>query len=51
MKKARSAHWPSININGSYELNTENFDDTANNYTVGANVTMNLFSGFGGREV
>ncbi len=46
-KKARSAHWPSVNLNGSYELNTADFDDTANNYTVGANVTLNLFSGNG----
>ncbi|MBC2716377.1 MAG: TolC family protein [Desulfobacteraceae bacterium] len=47
IKKSRSAHWPSVNINGSYEMNTADFDDTANSYTVGANVTMNLFSGFG----
>jgi outer membrane protein TolC len=47
IKKSRSAHWPSVNINGSYEINTADFDDTANNYTVGANVTVNLFSGNG----
>ena len=47
IKKARSAHWPSVNLNGSYELNTADFDDMANNYTVGANVTLNLFSGNG----
>lgn len=47
IKKSRSAHWPSVNVNGSYEINSEDFDDTANNYTVGANVTLNLFSGNG----
>ncbi len=47
IKKSRSAHWPSVNLNGSYEINTADFDDTANNYTVGANITLNLFSGNG----
>lgn len=47
IKKNRSAHLPSVNFNGSYEINTEDFKDTENNYTVGASVTMNLFSGFG----
>jgi TolC family type I secretion outer membrane protein len=47
IKKSRSAHLPSVNLNGSYEINTEDFNDTENNYTVGASVTMNLFSGFG----
>jgi outer membrane protein len=47
IKKSRSAHWPSVNLNGSYEINTADFDDTSNNYTVGANVTLNLFSGHG----
>lgn len=47
VEKARTAHWPSVSLNGSYEINTEDFDDTANNYTVGANVTLNLFSGNG----
>jgi len=44
--KAKSGHWPSFNLNGSYELNSEKFDDTANNFTIGANVTLNLFSGY-----
>lgn len=45
IKKSRSAHWPSVNLTGSYEINTADFDDTVNNYTVGANITLNLFSG------
>jgi len=47
IKKTRAAHWPSVNLNGSYEVNSDDFDETANNYTVGANVTLNLFSGNG----
>jgi len=44
--KEKSGHWPSFNLNGSYELNSEKFDETADNYTIGANVTLNLFSGY-----
>ena len=44
--KAKSGHWPSFNLNGSYELNSEKFDDTSDNFTIGANVTLNLFSGY-----
>jgi len=45
IKRSRSAHLPSVNINASYEIDTEAFDNTANNYTVGTSVTLNLFSG------
>lgn len=47
IRKSKAGHWPSVNVTGSYELNTEDFDDTADNYTVGASVTLNLFSGNG----
>ncbi|MBU0992515.1 MAG: TolC family protein [Proteobacteria bacterium] len=47
IKKSRSGHLPSLNIQGNYEINTPDFDETADNYTVGANVTVNLFSGLG----
>lgn len=47
IQKSKAAHWPSVNLNGSYEINTEEFDETAENYTVGANVTLNLFAGDG----
>jgi len=45
MKKARAGHWPALNLNGGYEFNSEDFDDTNENYTIGAELTINLFSG------
>ncbi len=45
VKKARGAHLPSVNLIGKYEVNTEDFDESANNYTLGAGVRINLFSG------
>jgi outer membrane protein len=30
---------------GNYEVNTENFSDSADNYTIGATINFNLFSG------
>lgn len=44
MKKARAGHWPTLNINGGYEFNSEDFDDSHENYTIGAELTINLFS-------
>lgn len=46
VKKARGAHLPSVNLIGKYEINTEDFDDSADNYMLGAGVRLNLFSGF-----
>ncbi len=46
VKKAKAAHWPAVHVNGSYEINTEDLEDSADNYTVGADVTLNLFSGY-----
>ncbi|RJP47416.1 MAG: TolC family protein [Desulfobacteraceae bacterium] len=46
IQKSKSAHLPSVNLNGAYEINSESFSDTADNYLVGASVTLNLFSGF-----
>ena len=45
IRKGRAGHLPSIDLNGSYELNSEDFDDTAKNYTVGVSATISLFSG------
>ena len=45
VKQARAGHMPSLNVQGKYEINTPDFDDTADSYTIGANVTVNLFSG------
>jgi outer membrane protein len=45
IKKARAAYLPSLNLTGNYEVNTENFDESSDNYSVGAVVTFNIFSG------
>jgi outer membrane protein TolC len=45
IKKTRAAYLPSLNLAGNYEVNTESFDESADNYTVGAMVTFNIFSG------
>ena len=43
--KARAGHWPTLHLNGGYEFNSENLDDANENYTIGADLTVNLFSG------
>lgn len=43
--KRRAARLPSLSLFGDYEIHTEAFDDTGNNYTVGAMVQWDLFSG------
>ena len=45
VKKARAGHYPDINLVGNYEINSENFSDSANNYTLGAVMRINIFSG------
>jgi len=45
IKKSRAAHLPSLNLAGNYEVNTEDFSESADNYRVGAVVTFNIFSG------
>ncbi|UCF93582.1 MAG: TolC family protein [Desulfobacterales bacterium] len=45
IKKSQAAYLPRIDLEGNYEVNTERFDGSADNYTVGAVVTFNLFSG------
>ncbi len=46
VKKSRMAYLPSLHLTGSYETDTEDFSQTANNYTVGLLLRFNLFSGF-----
>lgn len=43
----RSDHLPQVMLNSAYEIDTEDFSDTADSYTVGAMVRLNLFSGNG----
>jgi TolC family type I secretion outer membrane protein len=44
-KKARAAHLPSLHLMGNYEINSEKFDGSHDNYTVGAELNLNLYSG------
>ena len=46
VQKAKMAYLPSLHLVGSYEMDTEDFSRTANNYTVGLLLRFNLFSGF-----
>jgi outer membrane protein len=45
VKKARAGHYPDINLVGNYEINSEKFNDSADNYTLGAVMRINIFSG------
>jgi outer membrane protein TolC len=47
LKKAKMAHLPSLYLSSAYELDTEDFSGTANNYAVGVVMRLNLFSGLG----
>ncbi len=43
--KTRAAHLPDVSLFGTYEINSEDFSDTAENYSIGAMVRLNLYSG------
>jgi outer membrane protein TolC len=43
--KSQSGHYPDVNLVGNYEINTEDFSDSADNYTIGAVLRVNIFSG------
>jgi outer membrane protein len=45
IQKSRAAHLPNINLIGTYELNSSDFRNSADSYTVGAMMRVNLFSG------
>ena len=45
ISKARAGHLPSVNLVGNYEMNGADFSDRGENYTLGALVSINLFSG------
>jgi outer membrane protein len=44
--KARAARLPGVHLRGSYEINSEDFSETGNNYTLGVLMRFNLFNGF-----
>jgi len=43
--KSNAARHPLVSLTGNYEINTQDFQDTANNYTIGAAITVPLFTG------
>lgn len=45
IQKSKAAHLPNINLIGTYELNSPDFRNSADNYTVGAMMRVNLYSG------
>lgn len=45
VRKSKAAHLPSLHLVGNYEMNSEDFSDTGENYAFGAVMRLNLFSG------
>jgi len=45
VEKSRAGHYPDVNLVGNYEINSEDFSDSADNYTIGAVMRVNIFSG------
>jgi outer membrane protein len=45
ISRARAGHLPTLALQGNYEVDSEDFSDSHDNYTVGAVVRMNLYSG------
>lgn len=43
--KAKAARLPSVNLTGNYEINSEELDDHGNSYTVGAALSLPLYTG------
>jgi TolC family type I secretion outer membrane protein len=45
IEKARAGHLPNLDLVGNYQIHTEDFDGSTDNYSVGAVLSLNLFSG------
>jgi outer membrane protein len=43
--RVRAGHYPTLALQGNYEINSEAFDDTHDNYMLGAVLRVNLYSG------
>jgi TolC family type I secretion outer membrane protein len=43
--KARAGHMPTLDLIGNYQIHTEDFDSAGDSYSVGAVVSLDLFSG------
>ena len=44
LAKSKAGRLPSVSLSGNYEINSDDFEDTANNYTVGAVASLPLFT-------
>jgi TolC family type I secretion outer membrane protein len=45
VRGSKSGHWPRLALQGNYEINSEDFSDSKDNYTVGAVLQLDLYSG------
>ncbi len=45
IRKSKAGHLPGLQLVGNYEIDSEDFSDTHDSYTVGAVMKLNLFSG------
>lgn len=45
IKRARSGHMPQLQMRSAYEINSEDFSDSNDNWTLGAVLQVNLFAG------
>ena len=43
--RARAGHYPTLALQGNYEINSEDFNDSHDNYALGAVLRVNLYSG------
>lgn len=43
--KARAGHLPNLNLIGNYQVHTEDFEESADSYSVGAVLSLDVFSG------
>ncbi|MBR9982750.1 MAG: TolC family protein, partial [Desulfatitalea sp.] len=43
--RARAGHYPTLALQGNYEINSETFSDSKDSYAVGATVRFNIYSG------
>lgn len=45
VQKSRASHLPNVNIIGTYELNSSDFRNSSDSFTIGAMMKVNLYSG------
>jgi TolC family type I secretion outer membrane protein len=45
VRRSKSGHWPSLALQGNYEINAKDFSDNHDNYAIGAVLKLDLYSG------